>query len=132
SVDKYASWIAQLRIRFPKLEIIAGTNLRRCEEVGVLMRAGANAFTKFPVTKQFGTKKAKLMAQLVEGEGRKFTGEFMDCSGIDWGGEIEKLKISEEYKEQMRERLPSYLAKFKNPKDRDKETTVLKVLGNTD
>ena len=126
SVDKYVSWIAQLRIRFPKLEIIAGTNLRRCEEVGLLMRAGASAFTKFPITKQFGTKKAKLMKDLVESNGRVFTGEFMDCTGIDWEAEIAKLDIDEEYKDQMREKLPSYLSKFKNPRDRDEGTTVLK------
>lgn len=125
SVDKYVSWIAQLRIRFPKLEIIAGTNLRRCEELGYVMRAGASAFTKFPITKQFGTQKAKLMVDLIEKEGREFTGEFMDCSCIDWEAEIEKLPIAEEYKDQMRERLPSYLHKFMNPKDRDKEVTVL-------
>lgn len=125
SVDEYVRWIAQLRIRFPDLEIIAGTNLRRCEELGHLMRAGANAFTKFPITKQFGTKKAQLMVDLIQREDRVFTGEFLDCSGIDWDAEIERLPIKEEYKEQMRERLPSYLRRFEEAKDRDKEVTVL-------
>ena len=59
TVDYYLQWLAKLRIRFPKLEIIAGTNLRRSEEVGHLMKAGVNAITKFPATKQFATKKAK-------------------------------------------------------------------------
>lgn len=120
SVDFYLQWIARLRIRFPKLEIIAGTNLRRCEEVGYLMKAGASAITKFPATKQFATKKALLVDSLIKDEGREFISNFVSLPEVDWDAEIDSLDIKEEYKQEMREKLGPYLEKFRNPKDRDK------------
>ncbi len=121
SVDYYLQWISRLRLRFPKLEIIAGTNLRRCEEVGYLMKAGASAITKFPATKQFGTKKAILIDELIKKEGRDFISNFVELKEIDWDKEINSLDIKEEYKQEMRDKIGPYLDKFKNPKDRDKE-----------
>ena len=126
SVDFYASWIASIRIRFPKLEIIAGTNLRRCEEVGTLLKAGASAFTKFPATKQFATSKARLLARQTKDNGRNFISNFTelkdkDGKDINFEAEIDKLQIEEHYKEQMKEKLPNYLKVFLNPKDKDKQ-----------
>ncbi len=121
SVEEYVEWIARLRLRFPSLEIIAGTNLRRSEEVGYLMKAGANAITKFPATKQFGTKKACLLDSLIKKEGRDLISNFVSLPEIDWDAEIDSLEIKEEYKQEMRDKLGPYLAKFRNPKDQDKE-----------
>ncbi|MBU0457250.1 MAG: radical SAM protein [Nanoarchaeota archaeon] len=120
-VEEYVQWIAHLRIRFPKLEIIAGTNLRRSEEAGYLMKAGANAVTKFPATKQFATKKAKLVEKLIVNEGRNFISNLSKLPEIDWNGEIDKLLIDEKYKVRMKEKLNLYLEKFENPIDVDKE-----------
>jgi biotin synthase-like enzyme len=128
SVDEYVQWISRLRIRFPKLEIIAGTNLRRCEEVGYLMKAGANAITKFPATKQFGTKKAHLVSDLIKNESRNFISNLISIEGIDWISEINSLDIDEKHKIRMREKLPSYLKTFSNPDDKDKSTTVLNAI----
>ena len=121
TVDYYLQWIARLRIRFPKLEIIAGTNLRRCEEVGYLMKAGASAITKFPATKQFGTKKAVLIDSLIKNEGRDLISNFVSLPKIDWNSEIDQLDIKDQYKQEMKDKLGPYLDKFKNPKDRDGE-----------
>ncbi len=118
-VDEYLQWIARIRIRFPKLEIIAGTNLRRCEEAGYLMRAGANAVTKFPATKQFATKKARLVEELIKKEKRDFISNLTVLPNIDWNKEIEKLPIKDEYKTEMKEKLLPYLEKFRNPLDDD-------------
>ncbi|HIJ11584.1 TPA: radical SAM protein [Candidatus Woesearchaeota archaeon] len=119
SVDYYVQWIARLRIRFPQLEIIAGTNLRRSEEVGYLMKAGASAITKFPATKQFGTKKSHLVTSLIEKD-RFFISNLTELPDINWDKEINALDISEEYKQEMKDKLGPYLAKFNNPKDSDK------------
>ena len=120
SVEEYLQWISRIRIKFPKLEIIAGTNLRRCEEAGYLMQAGANAITKFPATKQFGTKKAKLIEKLIMDEKREFRSNLTKIEGIEWEKEIDTLMINKEYKEEMKEKLPAYLKKFRNPVDVDK------------
>jgi len=128
SVDEYLQWIARVRIRFPKLEIIAGTNLRRCEEVGYLMKAGASAITKFPATKQFGTQKAHLITDLIKNEDRDFISNLVSIEGIDWIREIDSLDIEEKHKIRMKEKLPSYLKTFSNPVDKDNSTTNLKKI----
>ncbi|PIN73678.1 radical SAM protein [Candidatus Woesearchaeota archaeon CG10_big_fil_rev_8_21_14_0_10_45_16] len=119
SVEEYVRWIALLRINFPRLEIIAGTNLRRSEEVGYLMRAGANAITKFPATKQFGTSRAAMVTDLIQDEGRDFVSNLIDCSSVDWQNEIDSLEIEEQYKEQMRKSLPLYLNGFNSGSESD-------------
>jgi len=119
SVDEYVNWIARLRIEFPKLEIIAGTNLRRAEEVGFLVRAGANAVTKFPITKQFGTEKAKLMKRLIEKEGRELIGNITKYEEKDWDKIINKLDVDDALKQGMKKVLPSYLHKMSHPRDYD-------------
>ena len=120
SVEEYVQWIARLRIHFPKLEIIAGTNLRRSEEVGYLLRAGANAITKFPALKQFGTKKAKLIDSLIKNEGRDFISNFVDVpANIDWDKEIDSLGLKEKYKPEMKKIMSDYRLKFSNPEDID-------------
>lgn len=119
SSNDYLQWLARLRIRFPKLQIIAGTNLRRCEEAGYLMQAGANALTKFPATKQFATKKAHLVTKLIEEQGRTFTSTITVLPDIDWVAEINCLPIKEEYKEEMKAKIGSYLQRFKKPIDKD-------------
>ncbi|MBI2572520.1 hypothetical protein HYV86_01560 [Candidatus Woesearchaeota archaeon] len=119
TVDQYVEWIARLRIRFPTLEIIAGTNLRRCEEVGYLMQAGANAVTKFPATKQFATKKAHLVTKYIQQENRIFTSNLTTLPEIDFYNEVDKLPIEEKYKQEMKDKLPLYLKAFSNPVDKD-------------
>lgn len=119
STNDYLQWIAHLRIRFPKLQIVAGTNLRRCEELGYVMQAGANAVTKFPATKQFGTKKAHLVDSLIREQQREFTSNIVALPEIDWGAEIRALAIKEEYKVEMKEKITPYLQRFRNPKDKD-------------
>jgi len=125
SSDEYLSWMASIRNRFPKLEIIAGTNLRRCEEAGHYMKAGANAITKFPATQQFGTEKAKMIDKMIRDENRNFTSNITEYPDIDWEKEIDSLEIKEEYKLQMKEKLGDYLKKFKNPRDKD---PVLRII----
>jgi len=115
SPEEFLQWLAKIRIKFPRLEIIAGTNLRRSEEGGYLMKAGANAVTKFPATKQFATERAKLMEKLIRYEKRDFISNLTELPEIDWDKEIDGLDIKEEYKSEMKEKLPAYLKKFRNP-----------------
>jgi len=114
STDDYLWWISQTRIKFPKLEIIAGTTPRRYMEAGLLMKAGANAITKFPATKLFGTEKAHTVENEIEINGREFASNLTDLPDIDFEEEIDKLDIDEEYKKEMKEKLPNYLRRMKN------------------
>lgn len=70
----YARWIAETRIKFPKLEIIAGSWVDKLDEIDLLLRAGANAITKFPAIKLFGTEYAKKIEEKARDAGRIFKG----------------------------------------------------------
>lgn len=75
--DYYAMWIAKTRIEFPKIEIIAGSWVDKLDEIDLLLRAGANAITKFPAIKLFGTKYAKKIEEKAKKAGRKFMGSLV-------------------------------------------------------
>jgi biotin synthase-like enzyme len=119
TTEEYVTWLAKLRIAFPKLQIIAGTNLRRCEEAGYLMQAGANAITKFPATKQFATNKAKLVHELIQNQKRIFTSNLLSLPAIDWTQKILALSVSQEIKDEMLKRIGSYVHTLTHPVDKD-------------
>ncbi len=73
----YAKWIAKTRIKFPKIEIIAGSWVDKLDEIDLLLRAGANAITKFPAIKLLGTKYAIKIEEKAKLAGRKFKGSMM-------------------------------------------------------
>jgi len=111
--DDYLWWIAKTRVRFPKLEIIAGTTARRYEEVGLLLKAGANAFTKFPATKMFGTKEAHRIEKDIKEAGRELKGSITSLPDIDWNEEIEKIGLDEELEIEVKEKLKVYLKRMR-------------------
>lgn len=110
--EDYLWWIAQTRIAFPKLEIIAGTTARRYEEVGLLMQAGANAFTKFPATKMFGTEQAQRIEDDIKRAKRKLRGTITKLPNIDWDQEVDNLNIDQGLKNQIKDKLKIYLARM--------------------
>jgi len=119
--EDYIWWLKSTREAFPELEIIAGTNLRRIKdfkgEVTKIMLAGANAITKFPATKKFGSSEAQQIEQEIKEAGRIFKGTLTKLPDIDWNDEIDKLDINDEYKVQLREKLQDYLKRFNNQSD---------------
>ncbi|MDP2906630.1 MAG: radical SAM protein [Nanoarchaeota archaeon] len=114
----YVWWIAQTRIRFPKLQIIAGTTYKRvmCEDdcdtkddVQLILKAGANAVTKFPATKKFGSEAAKKIETEVKKAGRTFISTLTKMPDIDWDTEVDNLNIDKSIKEKLRPVLKDYL-----------------------
>jgi biotin synthase-like enzyme len=112
--EDYLWWIAQTRIAFPKLEIIAGTTARRYEEVGLLLKAGANAFTKFPATKMFGTKEAQQIENDIKEINRKMKGTITKLPEIDWNKEIENIGLNKELEQEVKDKLIIYLKRMEN------------------
>lgn len=112
STEDYLWWIAKTRNEFPKLEIIAGTTAKRYEEVGLLMKAGANAFTKFPATKMFGTLQAFRITKDITDAGRELAGTVTKLPEIDWDEEINQLKIEDNIKEKMKKIIKLYLKRM--------------------
>jgi len=114
TTEDYLWWIASTRIKFPKLEIIAGTTARRYEEVGLLMKAGANAFTKFPATKMFGTRQAHRIEQDIKETGRELRGSITVLPEVNWGAEIEKIGLDKELEAEVKEKMKIYLKRMQN------------------
>lgn len=92
-IKDYVWWIAQTRIKFPKLEIIAGLTPKKVDYVELLLKAGANAITKFPVIKQFGLERAKLIENMVKKSGREFTTSLTKLPEVDWKEEVKRLGL---------------------------------------
>ncbi len=116
STEDYVYWIAKTRIKFPKLQIIAGTTARRVGEVDKVLLAGANAITKFPATKKFNSKEAKLLEKNIAKAGRNFNSTLTKLPSIDWNSEVEALNVSDELKIEIKEKLKLYLKRMSSKK----------------
>jgi len=119
--EDYLWWIRQTRIKFPKIEIIAGTTARRYEEVGELLDAAANAFTKFPATKLFGSDKAKVVEQKIKESGREFASTLTKLPDVNWNKEIDELDIGDDLKKDMKLKIVNYLSRMGKESESDDE-----------
>lgn len=111
-IEYYAAWVAKTRIAFPKLKIITGITGRRPQDVGILLKAGANVITKFPAFRQFGSDAAKVFQQQLDDSGRECHSNLVTLPDIDFVARIDALPISDDYKEQMKVVLPRYLERL--------------------
>ena len=109
SPEYYAEWIARTRIKFPKLEIVAGIPSNMPNDFGIALKAGANSITKFPVIKAFGSEKACNIVKQAREAGREFKGSITELPEINWDREIDKLEIDNDLKEKIRIKLKDYL-----------------------
>ncbi|MEG3225416.1 MAG: radical SAM protein [Methanobacteriales archaeon Met13] len=78
----YAGVVAATRIRFPDLEIITGTWIDNLANIGLLILAGANGLTKFPLFSMFGTRHGERVEEEVFWTGRKLKGTFTDVNTL--------------------------------------------------
>lgn len=83
----YAGTVAATRIKYPKLEIIAGTWIDNLANIGPLILAGANGITKFPLFKMYGTNYGRKVEEEVKWSGRKLKGSFTDLELLNATGE---------------------------------------------
>jgi len=111
--EYYAWWIAKTRIRFPKLEIIAGLTPKQPDYTRLILEAGANAITKFPVLKKFNSPETQLIEKMVNDSGRKFISVLNHLPDIDWNQKIDELEFDDGLKEEIRQKLEMYLRKMK-------------------
>jgi biotin synthase-like enzyme len=108
--EEYAWWIAKTRIRFPKLEIMAGlTPQRSSDYAGLLLQAGANALTKFPAVKRFGSSQAQEIERQAKGAGREFSGSLTELPDVDWKKKVGELPFEDDLKRQILAKLEQSL-----------------------
>jgi len=78
----YAGMMAATRIKYPDLEIIAGTWIDNLANIGPLLLSGANGLTKFPLFKMFGTSHGRRVEEEVKWAGKKLIGTFTDMDRL--------------------------------------------------
>jgi biotin synthase-like enzyme len=99
----YAKWISAARKAFPGLQIVAGSWVERLEEIPELLKAGADAVTKFPSIKLFNSRFAKQIEDGAEKAGREFEGTMTKIPDIDLESFDEKVqKKIKQYVEAMK------------------------------
>ncbi len=110
SPEDYVWWVASTRIRFPKLEIMAGLTPKSAEAyAGLLLLAGANALTKFPAVKRFGSEQALEIEKQAANAGREFRGSLTKLPSVDWESEVDCLDIDDSFKIRVKKKLSSII-----------------------
>ena len=112
STKDYVKWISVVRDEFPDLFIIAGSWVDRLQEISSLLDAGADAITKFPSIKLFGTKFAKQIEEHAKLAGREFVGSLTKLPLVDWDKELSN--IDENLRNKVKIKLNQYLAKMRS------------------
>ena len=110
--EYYCEWIARTRIEFPKLEIIAGIPSNMPDDVEMALKSGANAITKFPAIKMFGSEKAQAIEAQAKQAGREFRGTLSKLPEVDWQKEVERLNVPQQLKEEIFLKLKQYLKRM--------------------
>ncbi len=109
--DEYqAEWIARTRIAFPTVNIVCGIWLDRVDRVALLLKAGANSISKFPVLKKFNSVEAQEIEKQAKTVGREFLGTLTTIKKFSIDEETDKLQINDELKKQVKEKLSSYVS----------------------
>ncbi|MBD3314081.1 radical SAM protein [Candidatus Woesearchaeota archaeon] len=112
ATDYYTKWIRGIRKEFPDLQIIAGSWVDRLSEIHELLEAGADAITKFPSIKLFGSRFAKQIEEEARKAGRKFEGTMTELPDIDWDKEVDKLDLDIGLKGKIKVKLKQYTKKM--------------------
>lgn len=94
SAEYQAEWIAKTRINFPKIDIQCGIWSDKVDRVSLLLKAGANSISKFPIIKKFNSKEAGIIEEESKKAGREFKGSLTKLLKIDYS----KFNIDEEVK----------------------------------
>lgn len=78
----YAAMMAATRIKYPEMEIIAGTWIDNLANIGPLLLSGANGLTKFPLFKMYGSSYGRRVEEEVKWAGRTLIGSFTDMQRL--------------------------------------------------
>ncbi|MBU1202144.1 MAG: radical SAM protein [Nanoarchaeota archaeon] len=107
---EYQAWyIANLRIAFPKIDIQMGIWKNKIDRVSLLLNAGANSISKFPITKSFGSLEAKEIELQARAADREFLGSLTKIPDINWDREVELLPVENDVKAIVKKKLCEYL-----------------------
>jgi biotin synthase-like enzyme len=87
-----AGVIALTRLEFPKIQIIGGTWIDQLPNIGLMLLAGANGITKYPLRSMFGNRHGKKVEEEVRFTNRTLLGTFTDMDVLQGKEKIEKKR----------------------------------------
>lgn len=107
-INYYVEWIKKTRENFPNLDIVTGPWVDRVDKLHLMINAGANAITKFPVIKLFNTKYAEKIENEIKLAGYELEGSFTQLPDININ-DIDYFKFDSLLKERIKIKLRQYL-----------------------
>jgi len=116
--EEQSWWIANLRIKFPKLDIQCGIWEDRLGYIPLLLDAGANSISKLKAIKIFGSDVAKEIEKRAESVGREFKGTLTKLPNIDWEKEVDKISVENELKMEIKKKVNEYINQIKKNLDK--------------
>ena len=108
-----AYWVAKLRIKHPKLKIKVALVKERMDDLHLLLDAGANAFSRFMVFKDFNSEQAIILENECKKAKRELKGNFTKIPEFDLEAELNLLQIDQELKVKILPKAQQYLKKLK-------------------
>jgi len=105
-----AGVIALLRLNFPKLEIIGGTWIDQLPNIGIMLLAGANAITKYPLFSMFGNRYGRKVEEEVRYSNRQLLGTFSDMDVLAGRKKLPKNRDPRCVRKCMKPRIPGTIA----------------------
>ncbi|MBI2565120.1 radical SAM protein [Candidatus Woesearchaeota archaeon] len=121
SAEYHAWWISKTRINFPHIDIQCGIWQNKVNHVSVLLQAGANSISKFPVLKKFGSEEAKEIEKQATLAGRTFLGTLTQQKTFEVDEIIDKMP--DDQKDKIRKHIKLYTNKI----ERNLKTLKIKV-----
>ncbi|MBC8500650.1 MAG: radical SAM protein [Nanoarchaeota archaeon] len=109
SKEYHAWYVAKTRIAFPKIDIQMGIWKDKIDRIPLLLEAGTNSISKFPIIREFRSKSAKEIENQAKKTGRNFLGSLTTIPNVNWDKEVDKLSLDQEMKEKVRLKLKQYL-----------------------
>ena len=108
-----AYWVAQLRIKHPKLKIKVALVKERMDDLHLLLEAGANGFSRFLCFKEFAQEQACTLEIECEKANRQLVGNFTSLPNFDIEAEVAKLPFDAELKAKILPKAEQYYLKLK-------------------
>lgn len=107
-----AWWTAQLRIACPQIQIKIALVKERMADFALMLRAGANSFSRSLIFREFGSSYAKEIVAACSEAGRELEGEFLDAPKLNIAQAVADLDLPYELKAQILIKAEQYYKKL--------------------
>lgn len=119
NIKYMAYWVAQIRIHCPNVEIKVALVKERMEDFSLLLKAGANSFSRFMVFTTFATPLATTLENECRKAGRTLRGNFTSLPDVDIEALVQKLPFPDELKVKMLPKAKQYYRKLQRRQEKN-------------